>query len=124
MFLPGVLDRIKFTNALVGHAHLAMAGMATSFAALLLVVLNQETRLQGVLGDRTAFVLWNAGNVAQVAALAAVGALEARDPGIVFRGDPAITVLYALRAAAGAVMALAAARWIGRGFRRRRRQMA
>jgi cytochrome c oxidase cbb3-type subunit 1 len=124
MFLPGVLDRIKFTNALVGHAHLAMAGMATSFAALLLVVLNQETRLRGVLGDRTAFILWNAGNVAHVAALAAAGLLEAQDPGVVFRGDPSITLLYAVRAAAGAVMAFAAARWIGGGSRGRRRQMA
>ena len=119
MFLPGLLDRIKFTNALVGHAHLAMAGMATSFAALLLVVLNQETRLRDVLGDRAAFILWNAGNAVHVTALAAAGALEALDPGIVFRGDPSITALYGLRAAAGAAMVLATGRWIARAFRRR-----
>jgi cytochrome c oxidase cbb3-type subunit 1 len=118
MFLPGLLDRIKFTNALVGHAHLAMAGLATSFAALLLTVLNQETRLADVLGDRTAFVLWNAGNVVHVAALAAAGALEAQDPGIVFRGDPSITALYGVRAAAGAAMVLAAARWVSRASRK------
>jgi cytochrome c oxidase cbb3-type subunit I len=117
MFLPGLLDRIKFTNALVGHAHLAMAGMATSFAALLLVVLNRETRLAGVLGDRSAFVHWHAGNGLQVAALAAAGALEAVDPGILFRGDPWITVLYGVRAIAGAAMAFAAVRWIRRASR-------
>jgi len=119
MFLPGLLDRIKFTNALVGHAHLAMAGMATSLAALLLAVLNQETRLAGVLGDRAAFLLWHAGNGAHVTALAAAGALEAADPGIVFRGDWPITALYGVRAAAGAAMLTAAGRWIaqaaGRG---------
>lgn len=120
MFLPGLLDRIKFTNALVGHAHLAMAGMATSFAALLLVVLTEETRLRGLLGDRTAFVLWNAGNAVHVTVLAAAGALEAMDPGIVFRGDPSITALYAARAAAGALMLAAAARWIARAAERRR----
>jgi cytochrome c oxidase cbb3-type subunit 1 len=114
MFLPGLLDRIKFTNALVGHAHLAMAGMATSFAALLLAVLNQETRLAGVLGDRSAFIHWNAGNATHVAALIAVGALEAHDPGILFRGDPWITALYGVRAVAGAAMVFAAARWITR----------
>jgi cytochrome c oxidase cbb3-type subunit 1 len=114
MFLPGLLDRIKFTNALVGHAHLAMAGMATSFAALLLVVLNRP----GLLADRAGFVLWHAGNAAHVAALAAAGALEATDPGIVFRGDPAITFLYSVRAAAGAAMLLAAVRWTGRAVRR------
>jgi cytochrome c oxidase cbb3-type subunit 1 len=30
-FLPGVLDRWKFTNALVAHTHIAMAGMLTCF---------------------------------------------------------------------------------------------
>lgn len=118
MFLPGLLDRIKFTNALVGHAHLAMAGMATSFAALLLTVVNRETELRGVFADRAAFVLWHASNAAHVAVLAGAGALEAADPGIVFRGDFSITVLYLARAAAGAAMMLAAARWTGRGLRR------
>jgi cytochrome c oxidase cbb3-type subunit 1 len=112
MFLPGLLDRIKFTNALVGHAHLAMAGMTTSFAALLLTVLG------GDLADRASFVLWHAGNAAHVAALAGAGALEAADPGIVFRGDPAITVLYVVRALAGAAMVTAAARWTARAARR------
>jgi len=118
MFLPGLLDRIKFTNALVGHAHLAMAGMATSFAALLLIVLNRETALREAFADRTAFVLWHAGNAAHVAALAGAGALEAADPGIVFRGDVAITFFYSVRAAAGAAMLLAAARWAARAMRR------
>lgn len=112
MFLPGLLDRIKFTNALVGHAHLAMAGMATSFAALLLTVLG------GDLADRASFVLWHAGNAAHVVALAGAGALEAADPGIVFRGDPSITVLYLVRALAGAAMLTAAARWTARAARR------
>ena len=118
MFFPGLLDRIKFTNALVGHAHLAMAGMATSFAALLLAVLNRGTRLAGVLGDRAAFVAWNAGNVVHVAALTAVGLLEAGDPGILFAGDPRIGALYAARALAGAAMAWAAVRWLSGAFSR------
>jgi cytochrome c oxidase cbb3-type subunit 1 len=114
MFAPGLLVRVKFTNVLVGHTHLAMAGMATSFAALLLAALNAlngGTRLQGVLGDRPSFLLWNLGNAAQVLALTAAGALEAADPGVVFRADPAIAALYALRAVAGAAMLAAAVRW-------------
>ncbi|HKV09885.1 MAG TPA: hypothetical protein VJ725_17220, partial [Thermoanaerobaculia bacterium] len=118
MFLPGLLDRIKFTNALVGHAHLAMAGMATSFVALLLVVLNRGTRLAGVLDDRPAFLLWNVGNAVHVAVLVAAGALEAGDPGVVFRGDLSITALYAVRALAGAAMLAAAARWVARAVHR------
>lgn len=115
--LPWLLGRVKFTNALVGHAHLAMAGMATSFVALLLGVLNGETRLSGVLGDRAAFVLWNAGNAVQVVALTVAGALEAADPGTVFRGDPPITALYVLRAAAGAAMLAASVRWTSRAMK-------
>lgn len=114
MFLPGFLDRIKFTNALVAHSHLAMAGMASSFVGLLLAVLNRETRLRGVLGDVPAFALWQSGNAVQVTVLALAGALEAADPGVVFRGDASITVLYAFRALAGLAMFMAAARWLAR----------
>lgn len=114
MFLPGFLDRIKFTNALVGHSHLAMAGMASSFVGLLLAVLNAGTRLRGVLGDGAAFGLWHAGNAVHVAVLALAGALEAADPGVVIRGGASITVLYAFRALAGVAMFTAAARWLVR----------
>lgn len=114
MFLPEFLDRIKFTNALVGHSHLAMAGMASSFVGLVLAVLNTGTRLRSVLGDRAAFVLWHAGNAVHVTVLALAGALEAADPGVVFRGDASITALYAVRALAGLAMFTAAARWLVR----------
>lgn len=41
-FLPGVLDRMKFTNGLVAHAHLAMAGFTSSFGLLLLTLSGCE----------------------------------------------------------------------------------
>ncbi len=115
MFLPGFLDRIKFTNALVGHAHLAMAGMASSFAALILVVVNDGTRLRGCLSDRASFALWHGGNGIHVAALVAAGMVEAADPGAVFRGEMAITICYLVRMLAGAAMLAAAWRWMGVG---------
>jgi cytochrome c oxidase cbb3-type subunit 1 len=115
MFLPGFLDRIKFTNALVGHAHLAMAGMASSFAALILVVVNDGTRLRGCLSDRVSFALWHGGAAVHVAALVAAGMVEAADPGAVFRGEMAITVCYQVRMLAGAAMLAAAWRWTGAG---------
>ena len=40
VFLPGVLDRSKFTQVLVAHSHLAMAGFTSSFVMLLLVRLG------------------------------------------------------------------------------------
>lgn len=39
-FLPGVLDRMKFSNGLVAHSHLAMAGFTSSYVLLLAVVLG------------------------------------------------------------------------------------
>ena len=117
MFLPGFLDRIKFTNALVGHAHLAMAGAASSFAALILVVVNDRTRLKACLGDRGSFLLWHGGNALHVAALVAAGWIEAVDPGAVFRGEMTITVCYLARALAGAAMLAAAWRWVGAALR-------
>jgi cytochrome c oxidase cbb3-type subunit 1 len=118
MFLPGFLDRIKFTNALVGHAHLAMAGAASSFAALILVVVNDRTRLRGCLGSRGSFALWHGGNVLHVAALVAAGWVEAVDPGALFRGEMVITAFYLVRALAGAAMLAASWRWAAAALRR------
>jgi cytochrome c oxidase cbb3-type subunit 1 len=41
-FLPGLLDRMKFTNGLVAHSHLAMAGFTSSYVLLLAVALGGE----------------------------------------------------------------------------------
>lgn len=120
MFLPGLLDRIKFTNALVAHSHLAMAGMATSFSGLLLGVVNRRTRLAEALDGRLPFALWQGGTAVHVLALTAAGTLEAVRPGILFGADPAITALYALRAVAGAAMLGAALAWTARAAGRMR----
>lgn len=111
-FLPGVLERVKFTNALVGHAHVAMAGMASSFGALVLLMLNRGNRLADVLAAPRPFAWWQAACVLHVAAVVAVGGLEARDPGVLFRPDAAVAVLYAVRALAGVLMLGAAASWL------------
>ncbi len=39
-FLPGISERVKFTNVLVAHSHLAMAGMVTSLNVALLLNLG------------------------------------------------------------------------------------
>lgn len=103
-FLPGVLPLVKFTNALVGHAHIAMAGMATAFGALVLVVLTRPGPVEDALAGDGPFWTWHGGAVLHVVALIAAGALEVKDPGVLFRPDATITTLYALRALAGAAM--------------------
>jgi len=112
-FLPGLLDRLKFTNALVAHAHLAMAGMASSFLVLVLQLVLRDGRLRSVFRERTAFIAWHAGTAVMVGSLVALGALEAADPGRLFRPDPASDLLYLARLGGGIAMLVASARWLG-----------
>jgi len=111
-FMPGVLERWKFTNALVAHAHVAMAGLASSLAVLFLVLLGQGVPTVGLFGDRLAFVLWHGGTAAMVVVLTLLGTLEGLDPGLVPRGGGVVTVLYFARWVAGCAMAAASIRWL------------
>ncbi len=116
-FLPGVLDRAKFTHALVGHAHLAMAGFTSAFAALLLHALLAEAGVASPLAAARPFRLWQAGTALHVVALVALGALEAGDPALLVRADPRVAALFALRGAAGLALLAAAAIWLGGAWR-------
>lgn len=110
-YLPGVLDAVKFTHALVGHAHLAMAGFVTSFAALTLHVLLRDSAARATFARPRPFFLWQGGTALHIVAMVALGLLEAGDPGLLLRPDPRVTTLFALRGAAGTAMFLAAASW-------------
>ncbi len=111
-FWPGVLDHVKFTHVLVGHAHLAMAGFTTSFAALLLHTLMRDTAAAGALAAPRGFWHWQSGTALHVAAMVALGALEAADAGALTRPDPRVTALFALRGLAGLSMLVAALGWL------------
>lgn len=72
MFLPGLLDRIKFTQGLVAHSHVAMAGFTTSFCALVVVALGERP----LAGGRVPVVAWHAAALGMVLILAVSGWLE------------------------------------------------
>lgn len=72
-FLPGVLDRMKFTNGLVAHAHLAMAGFTSSFGLLLLTLLGGDKVSAAV--SRGGWI-WNAAVGLHVVVLMVCGWLE------------------------------------------------
>lgn len=116
-FLPGVLDAVKFTHALVGHAHLAMAGFVTSFAGLTLHALSRDSAARSALASARPFFLWQGGNALHVVAMATLGLLEAGDAGLLQRSDARVTALFAVRGAAGAAMFLAALEWLRRACR-------
>lgn len=100
-FLPGVSEMLKFTNGLVAHAHLAMAGLLTSVNG---VILNQ---LDGRRPLRRGMLLWQVATAAHVLVLMVVGCLEYARAEAFFAGSAWVTAGYAARLLAGVVMALA-----------------
>jgi cytochrome c oxidase cbb3-type subunit 1 len=112
MFLPGALERWKFTNALVGHAHLAMAGMVTSFNVLVLVLVNPRREYTRLFAPRRAFLLWQSGCALFVVTMMCLGTIEGLSDGIAFRPAPLVSSLYAARWVAGAAMLFASAVWL------------
>lgn len=104
-FLPGVLDRLKFTQGLVAHSHLAMAGFTTSFCAVILSTLGVR------LGSTRDIVVWNLAAFGMVVALSVMGWLEGAGNSWMI-GRPAWrTVGLAVRTLCGAVMVAVAAKW-------------
>lgn len=108
-FLPGLSERLKFTNGLVAHAHLAMAGLVT---AVNFVVLRQLAPRAEPRGN---FWAWQGACAAHVGALMALGWSEAENAGALFRSEAWTQALYGARLAAGAVMLAASVRWLAQG---------
>ena len=76
-FLPGILDRLKFTDGLVGHSIMAMAGFVSSLLILILGVLLGEDGK--VFNSRWAFVAWQGATLAYVALFFLAGWREGAD---------------------------------------------
>jgi cytochrome c oxidase cbb3-type subunit 1 len=109
-FLPGFSEALKFTNGLVAHAHLAMAGFATSLVFVILQSLARDP-VRHDLANSTAFFAWQTGNLLFVGTMTWLGWREAHVPGVLFHGDGVASTLYALRLLAGTVMAVTATWW-------------
>ena len=112
LFLPGVLDVLKFTNALVAHSHLAMAGMVTCFNACLLVEMGSSRLAQSSLARPWAFFLWNGGCLLYVAAMTWQGLREGEAPGVLFAYDELSALSYGIRFVAGLMMAVSNGYWL------------
>jgi len=113
-FLPGFSEHLKFTNGLVGHAHLAMAGLVTSLNLVIMESLGgAEVRQLTRGGD---FWLWQGGCAVMVVALVTLGAFERDRAGELFRAEAWTEVFYVVRLGVGAAMAFASVRWLRRTF--------
>ncbi|MEO5716656.1 MAG: hypothetical protein ABIT37_24470 [Luteolibacter sp.] len=107
MYFPFILDRIKFTQGLVAHSHLAMAGFTTSFCALLAVLLTGR-RLAGTF----TVLIWNLAALMMVVTLAVMGWGEGGEPSWMI-GNPLWRVLGLLvRSSCGVVMLGASMIWL------------
>ncbi|MEY2999933.1 MAG: hypothetical protein RL648_147 [Verrucomicrobiota bacterium] len=111
-FLPPVLAIVKFTNAMVAHAHLAMAGMLSSFNMLVLSAMGTRQQKKGPWGDIPAFAGWQVGTLIYVLVMTLQGVREGLDPFVLVADDPLTQFLYAIRLLAGIFMIAASARWL------------
>ena len=109
MFLPGVLDHFKFTDGLVGHSFIAMAGFTSS---LLIFVMVQLLGEDGWIFNRSrSFYLWNGSVLAYVVLMSVAGWREGFDPTFTIVPSAARDVLYALRLVSGLLMFAASLDW-------------
>jgi cytochrome c oxidase cbb3-type subunit 1 len=108
IFLPEVADRVKFTNVLVAHSHLAMAGLVTSLHLAVLLNLGP-----GRAPHAASFWLWQAGCILHVGALAWLGFQEAAAPALLLTRGGVADVCYGLRLLAGVAMFVASVDWLG-----------
>lgn len=109
-FLPGVLDHFKFTDGLVGHSFVAMAGFTSS---LLIFVFVQLLGEDGWIFNRArSFYLWNGSVVAYVVVVTVAGWHEGFDPTFTIVPGMARNTLYALRLLTGVLMLIAGVDWL------------
>lgn len=111
-FLPGILERWKFTNALVAHSHIAMAGMLTSFLVLILQGLDDAGPCSSALSRPLPFMLWHLGCLTHIGALMLLGTFEASHPGLLFQSECHVDFLYILRLVGGLAMFSASMSWL------------
>jgi cytochrome c oxidase cbb3-type subunit I len=105
-FLPGISEAFKFTHALVGHAHLAMAGLITCVNSAVLVVIVRRPAPPGV------FWLWQGGCALYIASMLVLGWGEVESLAELFRGEAWTQALLALRLFGGVAMTAASLRWL------------
>jgi cytochrome c oxidase cbb3-type subunit 1 len=106
MYQPGVLDRLKFTQGLVAHSHLAFAGFTTSFCALLLVLLTGRR-----MGGTASVVAWHLAVLVMIMTLAVMGWREGAGPSWMNAQPMWRELGFVIRAHCGALMLAVSVLW-------------
>ena len=109
-FLPGILDRLKFSNALVAHSHLAMAGFTTSLLIFVLQqILPQKIALR--MNNRRAFWSWHLATAGYIVLMIFAGIFESTDPSFLTYPGVLRDTLYGLRSLSGLALFLVSIHW-------------
>lgn len=111
MFLPGILDRIKFTDALVGHSLLAVAGFLSAYVVFILIHVVGE-KDAWILNRTWSFHAWNLGVLAYVIVIMIAGWIEGADPAFTIVPGTMRNTLYILRLLTGISMLAGSAEWL------------
>lgn len=109
-YLPGILDQIKFTNALVAHSHLAMAGFTSSFVIFLIQQVIPE-HFARTFDHRVSFWTWQAATFLYVVVMTLAGLQEAGSPGFIVSPGATYFVLSSLRLLCGLAMFATSLHW-------------
>ena len=110
LFLPGILDHFKFTDGLVGHSLLAMAGFTSTLLIFILVqLLGDEGR---IFNRSRSFFGWNIAVVGYATLMTAAGWREGFDPTFTITPGAAREAIYILRFVVGVVMLAASLDWL------------
>jgi cytochrome c oxidase cbb3-type subunit 1 len=109
LFQVPVLERLKFTDGLVAHSLLAMAGFVTSLLFLLLSNLLKEDSV--ALSSRWAFYVWQGATLIYVLLMLFAGWVEGADPTFTIVPGTARNLIYTLRLLLGTAMTIASAGW-------------
>ena len=110
-FLPGVLDRFKFTDGLVGHSLTAVAGFLTAFEVFAMVQLIGE-RGAWILNRAWSFYAWNFGVLAYVVVMTVAGWIEGADPAFTIVPGTVRNLLYIIRLLTGLAMLAGSVEWL------------
>jgi cytochrome c oxidase cbb3-type subunit 1 len=109
-FSPGVSEQWKFTNVMVAHAHLAMAGLITSANLAVLMELRALKEPRG-------FWFWQSACVMHVAVLFVLGWSEDAHLTELFLSGVWPQTIYALRLATGVGMLIMSIEWLSTSVR-------
>ncbi len=109
LFLPGVLDHFKFTDGLVGHSLLAMAGFVSSLLIFVLVELLGEDAW--IFNGNWSFYVWHASVFTYVLIMFFAGWREGLDSAFSIVPGTLRNSIYAARLFLGVLIFLASLHW-------------